>query len=67
MLALETLSDNGKELITKDKKYVIGKEDCGYKTKYFVIDNYGDKLYLTREEVLSKFKLSGKRGFASLI
>jgi len=62
MLALETISDseNDKELITKGDKYVIGKEDCGYKTKYFVIDNYGDKLYLTREEALSKFKLSGK-------
>jgi len=61
MLALETISDNDKELISKGKKYVIGKEDCGYKTKYFVIDNYGDRLYLTREEALSKFKLSGKR------
>jgi len=61
MLALETLSDNGKELITKDKKYVIGKElGYSYTTKYYVINNYGDKLYLTREEVLSKFKLSGK-------
>jgi len=61
MLALETISDNDKELISKGKKYVIGKEDCGYSTKYFVIDNYGDRLYLTREEILSKFKLSGKR------
>ena len=61
MLALETISDNGKELITKDKKYVIGKElGYSYTTKYYVINNYGDKLYLTREEVLSKFKLSGK-------
>ena len=53
-------SDNDKELISKGKKYVIGKEDCGYKTKYFVIDNYGEKLYLTGDEVLLKFKLSGK-------
>jgi len=60
VLALETLSANGKELITKGKKYVIGKEDCGYSTKYFVIDNYGDRLYLTKEELLYKFKLSGK-------
>jgi len=60
MLALETLSANGKKLITKGKKYVIGKENCGYKTKYFVIDNYGEKLYLTGDEVLLKFKLSGK-------
>ena len=60
MLALETLSANGKELITKGKKYVVGKEDCGYSTKYYVIDNYKDKLYLTREEALSKFKLSNK-------
>ena len=61
MLALETISDNDKELISKGKKYVIGKEDCGYKTKYFVIDNYNNRLYLTREETVSKFKLSGKR------
>lgn len=60
MLALETLSANGKELIPKGKKYVVGKEDCGYSTKYYVIDNYKDKLYLTREEALSKFKLSNK-------
>jgi len=60
MLALETLSVDGKELITKGKKYILGKENCGYKTKYFVIDNYNDKLYLTREEALSKFRLSGK-------
>jgi len=59
MLALETLSVDGKELITKGKKYVIGME-FDYTTKYYVIDDYGDKLYLTREEVLSKFKLSGK-------
>ena len=59
MLALETISDNGKELITKGKKYVIGKE-LGYNTKCYIIDNYGDKLYLTKEEILSKFKLSGK-------
>jgi len=59
MLALETLSDNGKELITKGKKYILGVE-FDYKTKYYIIDNYGDKLYLTREEALSKFKLSGK-------
>ena len=59
MLALETISDNGKELIIKGKKYVIGME-FDYTTKYYVIDDYGDKLYLTREEVLSKFKLSGK-------
>ena len=60
MLALETISVNNKVLITKGKKYVIGREGCGYKTKYFVIDNYNDKLYLTREEALSKFRLSGK-------
>ena len=60
MLALETLSANDKVLITKGKKYVVGKEDCGYSTKYYVIDNYGDRLYLTREEMLSKFKLSCK-------
>ena len=59
MLALETLSANGKVLITKGKKYIIGME-FDYTTKYYVIDDYGDKLYLTREEVLSKFKLSGK-------
>ena len=59
MLALETLSANGKELITKGKKYTLGME-FDYKTKYYVIDNYEDKLYLTREEMLSKFKLSGK-------
>ena len=60
MLALESISSNGKELITKGKKYILGKEDYGYKTKYFVIDNYSDRLYLTREEALLKFKLSGK-------
>jgi len=61
MLALETLSDNGKELITKDKKYVIGKElGYSYTTKYYVINNYGDKLYLTKEEALLNFKLSRK-------
>jgi len=60
MLALESISSNGKELITKGKKYILGKEDCGYSTKYFVIDNNGDKLYLTKEEMLSKFKLSSK-------
>jgi len=60
MLALETISDNGKELITKGKKYVIGKESYNYKTKYYVIDNYGDRLYLIGDEVLLKFKLSEK-------
>ena len=60
ILALETISVNNKVLITKGKKYVIGREGCGYKTKYFVIDDYGDKLYLTREEALLNFKLSGK-------
>jgi len=59
MLALETISDNGKELISKDKKYIIGKE-LGYNVKYYVIDNYGDRLYLTGDEVLLKFKLSEK-------
>ena len=59
MLALETIFANGKELITKGKKYILGIE-FDYKTKYYVIDNYGDKLYLTKEEALSKFKLSGK-------
>ena len=59
MLALETISANGKELITKGKKYIVGME-FDYKTKYYVIDNYKDKLYLTREEMLSNFKLSGK-------
>jgi len=59
MLALETISDNGKELITKGKKYVIGKE-LGYNTKCYVVDNYGDRLYLTGDDVLLKFKLSGK-------
>jgi len=59
MLALETISDNDKELITKDKKYTLGVE-FDYNTKYYVIDNYGEKLYLTKEEALSKFKLSGK-------
>jgi len=61
MLALETISTNGKELITKGKRYVIGKElGYSYNTKCYVIDNYGDRLYLTREELLYKFKLSGK-------
>jgi len=60
MLALETLSANGKVYISKGKKYVIGKESYGYNTRYYIIDNYGDKLYLTKEEVVSKFKLSGK-------
>ena len=59
MLALETLSANGKELITKGKKYTLGVE-FDYTTKYYVIDNYGDKLHLTREEALSNFKLSSK-------
>ena len=59
MLALETLSANGKELITKGKKYTLGME-FDYITKYYVIDDYGDKLYLEKEEVLSKFKLSEK-------
>ena len=59
MLALETISANGKELITKGKKYIVGME-FDYKTKYYVIDNYKDKLYLTKKEMLSNFKLSGK-------
>ena len=59
MLALETISTDSKELITKGKKYIIGIE-FDYKTKYYVIDNYKDKLYLTKKEMLSNFKLSGK-------
>ena len=60
MLALKTISIDGKVLITKSKKYIIRKEDYGYNTKYYVIDDYGDRLYLTKEEVLSKFRLSRK-------
>jgi len=60
MLALESISDNNKILITKGKKYRIGKESYNYKTKYYVIDNYGNRLYLTGDEVLLKFKLSEK-------
>jgi len=59
MLALETISTDGKELITKGKKYIIGIE-FDYKTKYYIIDNYDDKLYLAREEIMLKFKLSSK-------
>ena len=60
MLALETILIDGKVLISKGKKYIVGREGYGYNTKYYVIDNYGDKLYLTKEEVMSKFKLSRK-------
>ena len=60
MLALETLSNSdGKVLITKGKKYIVGME-FDYTTKYYIIDDYSNKLYLKKEEVLSKFKLSGK-------
>jgi len=59
VLALETISANGKELITKGEKYTLGME-FDYKTKYYVIDNYDDKLYLKKEEMLSNFKLSSK-------
>ena len=62
MLALETISTDSKELITKGKKYIIGIE-FDYKTKYYIIDNYDDKLYLAREEIMSKFKLSSKEDF----
>jgi len=60
MLALENISDNDKILITKGNKYNIVKEVYGYRAKYYVIDNYGNKLYITKEEMLSKFKLSRK-------
>jgi len=60
MLALETISNNGKELITKGKKYVIGKESYNHRTRYYVIYDYGNRLYLTKEEMLFKFKLSSK-------
>jgi len=60
MLALESISANGKVLVTKDKKYIIGIESSGYTTKYYVIDNYGEKFYIKKEEIVSKFKLSEK-------
>jgi len=60
MLALESISANGKVLVTKGKKYIIGMEDSGYIAKYYVIDNYGEKLYITKEDIVSKFKLSSK-------
>jgi len=60
MLALESISDNNKILITKGKKYRIGKESYNYHIKYYVIDDYGEKLYISKEEVVFKFKLSGK-------
>jgi len=60
MLALETLSANSKVLISKGKKYRIGKETYGNTFKYYVIDDYGEKLYITKEDIVSKFKLSSK-------
>jgi len=60
MLALETISVDNKVLITKGKKYIIGKENYNHRTRYYVIDDYGDRLYLTKDDILSKFKLSKK-------
>lgn len=58
MIALETLSDcgKGKILISKGKEYKLEKEGYSFHTRYYIIDNHGDRLYLTKEEVLSKFK-----------
>lgn len=47
--ALYTLSGDGKISISKDKQYELYEES-------YVIDNYGNKLELTKNEILYRFK-----------
>lgn len=49
--ALYTLSGNGKISISKDKEYKIEEDKLGI----YVIDNYGEKVYLTPEELKYRF------------
>lgn len=60
MKALETLSGNGNIYISKDKEYEIKTEPMGNYARYYLIDNYGDKMYLTKGEVKTKFKRNKK-------
>jgi predicted nucleotidyltransferase len=47
-------------LISKDKEYEIKTEPMGNYARYYLIDNYGDKMYLTKGEVKTKFKRNKK-------
>lgn len=50
--ALYTLSGSGKIFVSKDKEYDL--HEIG--NEFFIFDNYGEKLTLTKEEIAYRFE-----------